>query len=148
MTLRIFGCRKFSRILGERADRDLKEAEERFLARHRQVCAECRRSEQAEDLCLNLLRGSALEAEVAPQFEDRIIRRLRVQNVRESLNYWSPALVGAGIACLALFVTLHLAAASSQSPAHGQLPGGEANRIGAPKTLPNLEVNQVPHFDR
>lgn len=147
MTLRIFGCRKFSRLISERADRELKGSEERFLDRHRQVCAECRRSEAADDCVLNLLRASALEPEIAPMFDDRVIRRLRVQTVRESLNYWSPALVGAAIACGALFVALHLAALPSQMKTADQ-PRGEASRITLPKSLPNLELSNVPQFER
>lgn len=147
MSLRLFGCRKFSRLISERTDRDLSVREERFLDRHRDACSECRRSEVADDCVLNLLRASALEPEVAPQFEDRVLRRLRVQTVRDSLNYWSPALVGAGIACIALFVALHLAAMPSQLK-RTENSAGEAVRFTAPKTLPNLELSDVPHFDR
>jgi hypothetical protein len=94
-----------------------------------------------------MLRAAALEPEVAPMFEDRVIRRLKVQNVRESLNYWTPALVGAGIACVALFVALHLAAMPSQLN-RAEVPGGEASRLTVPRTQTNLELNRIPNFGR
>jgi len=148
VTLRIFGCRKFSRLISERTDRDLNLREERFLERHRVACSECRRSEVADDCVLNLLRASALEPEVeAPTFDDRILRRLRVQTVRDSLSYWSPAIAGAGIAGIALFVALHLAAMPSQIR-RNENPGGEAVRFLKPTSLPNLELSDVPQFER
>jgi hypothetical protein len=94
-----------------------------------------------------MLRAAALDPEVAPMFEDRVIRRLRVQSVRESLNYWSPALVGALIACTALFVALHLASA----PVHvnrEQVPRGEASRNDKPQPAPSLDLASIPEFDR
>ncbi len=147
MRLRVFGCRKFSRLISERADRDLKASEERFLERHRVACSECRRSEVADDCVLNLLRASAMEPEVAPMFDDRVIRRLRVQTVRDSLSYWSPALAGAGIAGIALFVALHLAALPTQLR-RSENSGGEAVRFTTPTKLPDLELGDVPNFDR
>ncbi|AIE87115.1 hypothetical protein OP10G_3747 [Fimbriimonas ginsengisoli Gsoil 348] len=80
-------------------------------------------------------------------FEDRVIRRLRVQTVRESLNYWSPALVGAGIACVALFVALHLAATPA-SINRDYVPDGEAKRYVTPRTQPKLELDRIPTFVR
>jgi len=146
--LRVFGCRKFSRLISERTDRDLSLREERFLERHRFACFECSRSEEADDCALNLLRASALEPEVvAPIFDDRVMRRLKVQTVRESLSYWSPALVGASIAGIALVVALHVAALPSQIR-RSENPGGEAVRFTKPNSLPNLELSDVPNFDK
>ena len=72
-------------------------------------------------------------------FEDRVIRRLQVQQVKESLNYWMPALVGAGIACVVIFVTLHLASVPVQMR-NANLPDGEAKLKASPK----LELDHVP----
>jgi hypothetical protein len=145
--IRVFGCRKFSRLLSDRADRILSSAEDRFLTRHRYACLDCRKSERASDCALNMLRAAALEPEVAPMFEDRVIRRLRVQNVRESLNYWSPAFFGAGIAFVALLVALHLAAAPAQLN-RADFPGGEARRDSSIPSAPNLELDRIPTFGR
>lgn len=86
-----------------------------------------------------MLRMAALEPEVAPMFEDRVIRRLKVQQVKESLNYWSPALIGAGIACIVVFATLHLVSTPAQIN-RAQLPTGEAKR----EPIQRLELDHVP----
>ncbi len=86
-----------------------------------------------------MLRMAALEPEIEPMFEDRVIRRLKVQQVKESLNYWSPALVGAGIACIVIFVTLQMVASPVQMK-RAHMPDGEAKRESAPK----LELDFVP----
>jgi hypothetical protein len=82
---------------------------------------------------------ATLEPEIAPMFEDRVIRRLKVQQVKESLNYWLPALVGAGIACVVIFVTLHLASAPAQMKI-ANLPDGQSRLNAQPK----LELEHVP----
>lgn len=81
-----------------------------------------------------MLRMAALEPEVQPMFEDRVIRRLQVQQVKDSLNYWSPALVGACLAGLVIIVTLRLASAPPQlNPAH--LPSAQSNLIASPRLI-------------
>jgi len=82
---------------------------------------------------------ATLEPDITPMFEDRVIRRLKVQQVKESLNYWSPALVGAGIACIVIFVTLHLAASPAKMK-EANMPDGEARRFARP----NLELHEIP----
>ena len=82
---------------------------------------------------------ATLEPEVAPMFEDRVIRRLKVQQVKESLNYWSPALIGACIASVVIFVTLHLVSAPSKLD-RAHLPNGEARR----EIVQSLELDHVP----
>lgn len=139
MKPRIFGCKKFGRLSSEQADRELSAAEDRFLAKHRAVCSECADVERTTSCALNMLRMATLEPEIAPMFEDRVIRRLQVQQVKESLNYWMPALVGAGIACVVIFVTLHLASVPVQMR-NANLPDGEAKLKASPK----LELDHVP----
>lgn len=136
---RLFGCQKFSRLSNEQADRELTPAEQKFLERHRGVCDDCAQLEQTTACALNMLRMAALEPEVAPMFEDRVIRRLRVQQVKESLNYWSPALVGAGIACIVIFVTLQLASSSVQT-GRANIPAARANLTRTPR----LELDHIP----
>lgn len=139
MNVRLFGCKKFGRLSSEQADRVLSESEERFLAKHRNACAECTNLERTTSCALNMLRMATLEPEIEPMFEDRVIRRLKVQQVKESLNYWSPALIGAGIACIVIFVTLHLVSAPNQIR-RANVPGGEARLISTPK----LELDHIP----
>ena len=143
MTLRLFGCKKFRQLSSEQDDRTLSIREDRFLNRHREVCDECRRAELTTSCALNMLRMATLEPEVAPMFEDRVLRKLKVQQVRESLNYWSPALVGAGIACGVIFVTLHLASFPSQTK-RANLHAGQAKREAPSRIEPKLEIDRAP----
>ena len=135
---RIFGCKKFIRLTSEQEDRDLNPTEERVLSRHREVCEECAQVARTTSNALNMLRLAAMEPEVEPMFEDRVIRKLKVQQVKESLNYWSPALVGAAIACAVIFVTLHLASSPTQMK-RANLNSNEARR-----ETPRLELDQPP----
>ena len=137
---RIFGCKKFLRLTSEQEDRDLNPSEERFIARHREVCEECSTYARTTSNALNMLRMAAMEPEFEPMFEDRVIRKLKVQQVKESLNYWSPALVGAAIACAVIFVTLHLASAPTQ------LKRANLNLNEARRESPRLELDQPPVF--
>jgi len=143
MTIRLFGCKKFGRLSSEQSDRTLTPAESKFLAKHRDVCPDCKRAEVTTTCALNMLRMATLEPEVAPMFEDRVLRRLKVQQVKESLNYWSPALVGAGIACAVIFVTLHLASEPVQLQ-RAQLHSGEAKRETPTRIVPKLELDHPP----
>jgi hypothetical protein len=86
-----------------------------------------------------MLRLATLEPEVAPMFEDRVIRKLKVQQVKEGLSYWSPALVGAGIACIVIFVTLHLASSPVQIN-RANIKSSQSRRT----TYPKLELKQAP----
>jgi hypothetical protein len=92
-----------------------------------------------------MLRAAAMDVAPGRGFDERLIRRMRVHRVRESLGYWSPALLGSAIACMALLVTLHLLAAPQTVRGTG-LPTGEARRTADP--FPSLELRHVPHFDR
>jgi len=141
--VRIFGCKKFARLSSEQSDRQLTTSETRFLNRHRAVCLDCQEVESTTNCALNMLRMATLEAEVEPMFEDRVLRRLHVQQVRESLNYWSPALVGAGIACAVIFVTLQLAS-SAGSTARANLPAGQARLEISSRMSPKLELDRPP----
>ncbi len=140
---RVFGCKKFGRLSSEQADRTLSDSEDRFLSKHRAVCPSCRKAEVTTTCALNMLRMATLEPEVEPMFEDRVLRRLKVQQVRESLNYWSPALIGASIACAVVFVTLRIASAPVQTQ-RANLPSGEARRENYSRTAPKLELDHAP----
>ena len=143
MNHRLFGCKKFIRLSSEQADRTLSPAEDRFLAKHRSVCKDCIEAEVTTTCALNMLRMATLEPEAAPMFEDRVIRKLKVQQVRDSLNYWSPALVGAGIACAVIFATLHLASLPKETH-RANLHDGQAKREAPSRIEPKLELDRPP----
>lgn len=148
MSVRIFGCRKFLRLSNEAADRELNPREEAFLSRHRDVCEACRSTEVESRMALNMLRNACMEVEVQPHFDERVIRRFRTQSVKESLGYWSPALIGAVVAGVCLMAALSLVSHNGAAP-RASLPGGEASRF-EPKlhAFPSLELNRVPRFVR
>ncbi len=126
--MRVFGCAKFKRLASEQLDRDLRPREEAFLHRHRKACADCRAAQTQSSLALNFLRASAIDVDVHPMFEERVIRKLKVQTARESLRYWSPAVAGAFIAGLAVVAALQMITRSADLP-HVRLPGSEARNF-------------------
>lgn len=141
-----FGCHKFRRLSNEKHDRELSQAEKNFLDRHRSACAPCRSAETDGALALNMLRQFALEADepCTLQFEERVIRRWRVQHVREGVGYWSPALMGAIVAGVAVLAALQLVTRSSELP-RVTLPGtAEALRELPKSNLPDLLIENEP----
>lgn len=141
-------CKRFQKLWYDQDARSLSRHEERFLSQHRQHCPDCRAFEQSSQDALSVLRLAALEPEVSPAFEERILRKVRVQTVRDSLGYWSPALVGAGIACVAIFAALQIAATPAQLKS-ATLPSGEAKRdIRRELPLPNLILDEKPKLDQ
>lgn len=116
MNARIFGCEKFKRLSFEAGDRALTEREQVFLRKHRAVCPECVLMEDQSVSALDVLRSVALDAQVSPLFEERVLRRLKVSKTRDSLRYWSPALVGAGIAGIVIFTALQMVATTVSQP--------------------------------
>ena len=141
---RIFGCRRFRKLVNERYDRDLSHSETKFLERHRGVCSECARTETNGAMALNMLRMASLdEGEVAPHFDERLIRQVRLDRVRQSVGYWSPAFVGATIAGIAIVAALQLIA-RSDSPVVHTGPFDQSHRI-APKgsSFPALNLDST-----
>lgn len=142
-------CQRFSRLSSEAEDRDLNLSEQSFLDTHRDECEACRESSMSSSFALDMLRGAAFtdeEIEVSPMFDERVIRMVRLNSVRNRLTYWSPAAVGAGIACIALFAMLHVAATPTQMK-DAEVPGGQA-RNTVRKHYPNLELEKIPEFRR
>lgn len=120
-------CRRFQRLVLENHDRLLTQRELDFLATHRRACAACRLTETQGALALSMLRMAAIDAEPAPQFEERVLRRYRVQKVHESLSFWSPAIIGACVASVLVLAALQIVSNSSKLPAI-RTPGTEAHR--------------------
>jgi len=115
-------------------DRELSPREEAFLQKHRLACADCNCAQSQSSIALNFLRAATIEVDVHPQFEERVIRRLKVQRTRESLRYWSPAVAGAFIAGLAVVAALQMITRSSDLP-HFRIPGAESEIIRAKNSL-------------
>jgi len=94
-----------------------------------------------------MLRDAVMEPEVSPNFDDRLLRKLRVVTTKESMTYWSPALFGAGIAFVAIFAALQIAATPAQL-SKAKLPGGEARLERNVNSIPSLLLNEKPTIDR
>lgn len=149
MRARFFGCGKFGWLASEAEDRPLSPRESAFMERHRLVCSPCAQREQASSLALNMLREARFEdADPSATFDVRVIRRVRVQMVRASFQYWSPAVCGAAIAAVALVAGLQLLSRSHQLPVF-QTGGSDARRIqvSAPD-FPELPLNSRLEVDR
>ena len=141
-------CKRFRRLYNEGDVRDLTREERQFVEEHRDMCDECREFESSAFSSLSMLRDATMEPEVSLAFDDRVIRLVKVQSVRSRLGYWSPALVGAGIACVAIFAALQIAATPAKMN-KSHLPDGEArlNRA-ADQPLPSLILPEKPRLDR
>lgn len=129
MRFRCFGCGKFGWLASAAEDRPLTVDEREFMARHRSVCAECRRLEAETALALNMLRESRLETpDAGLGFNRRVMRRARISSIRAGLSYWSPAIYGASIAAVALIAALQLLSQPGRLPVFNQ-SGADARRI-------------------
>lgn len=137
MNVRIFGCGRFRFLSSEALDRPLSVREEKFLQRHRSVCAPCRVAEDNQAMALNMLRSTALNGEPAEGFDRRVLRRVRVQTLRESASYWSPAAIGATVATALVLGILQFVAKPTQLEERVS-PTGEARRVIASPTIPDL----------
>ena len=142
LNARIFGCRKFQRLTVDQQDRELTARESEFMDRHRQVCPACQQSEQHFAAGLNMLRAAALDPEAPSSFEDRVIRRLKLNKARESLGYWAPAFAGAAIACLTIVAALQMITRASDLPQFS-MPRGEAMRYMPSDDYPQFILQQV-----
>jgi hypothetical protein len=136
----LFGCSKFKKLVSEELDRELSREEQAFVQEHRFTCADCSEFQAQSSLALNFLRASAIDVDVNQTFDDRVIRKLRVQGTRESIQYWSPAVAGAFIAGLAVVAALQIITRSADMP-HVQMPGGISRRVTIPKNSSGLNQN-------
>lgn len=116
MKMRFFGCRKFQRLVSDSMDRAISCQESSFMDRHRSVCLGCRLAEYQSSLALNMLRESVMEAQRSATFDDRLLRRVRLQFMRARIDYWSPAMFGAAIAGIAVLAALQMITQSSKLP--------------------------------
>jgi hypothetical protein len=143
MKVRLFGCAKFSWLASESWDRPLTDSERRFVERHRCVCKKCESTEVQSAMALNMLRESGLEPAEAPFFEERLIRKHRIQLVRASLQYWSPAVFAAGIAIVAVLAGMQMITESNKLPTFGGV-GVDARRIDSDMPrFPELDLSRI-----
>lgn len=139
----LLSCRRFRRLAHETQDRALTHREQGFLESHRRRCAACRLAETQGALALSMLRMAAIDAQPAPQFEERVLRRYKVQRVQASLQFWSPALIGAFVAGITVLAALQIVSNSSSLPAL-QTPGGQAYReVGKSPVFPTVDRIQL-----
>jgi hypothetical protein len=127
--MKSLGCRRFGRLLNEASDRVMTTRESAFLDRHRARCGACRMEEEAANASLNLLRGAIFEADVAPSFDHRVVRRAQVALVRDSFRYWSPAVLGGAVAAGLILAAIQ---AFTRPIAPGATPGIAARPGVAP----------------
>jgi len=136
-------CGRFQRLSLEAHDRELSLREEAFLVTHRHACAACRLAETQGALALSMLRMAAIEPEAAPQFEERVLRRYRIQTVQQSLGFWSPAIIGACVAGVLVLAALQIVSNSARLPAL-RSPGAEAHRtVDRAPAFPDLAATPV-----
>ena len=131
--------------MNEKFDRDLTLKERSYMAQHRSVCSECRVQEAHTATALNMLRMAAATEDIPDNsivFEERVMRRWRIQSTRESVRYWSPAFVGAAIAGLTVLATLQIV--SSRPTINGTTnPAGEARLERPTDRLPIIDVERI-----
>jgi hypothetical protein len=141
-------CNRFKKLWNEQDERPLTRKETRFLEKHRQSCPECRSFESSGEFALTMLRDAAMEISVSRGFDERVLRKVRVQTGRQSLTYWSPAFIGGAIACAALIAALQIASAPAQVK-RATLPEGEARiGVGSDQPLPKLILESKPHLNQ
>lgn len=143
MNLRLFGCGKFRFLSNEALDRSLKPGEQRFMERHRAACSTCHQAELNQHLALNMLRASALTPEPEDSFDRRLVRRVRLQGVRDQFGYWSPTAIGATIATVLVLALLQVVARPGGVPERNN-PAGAAMRSDT--RLPSIpDLNPDPN---
>jgi len=115
------------------------------MSNHRELCSDCRREEMHGACALNMLRMTAVEEEeVYPSlvFEERVIRRLKVQTARDSVRYWSPAFMGAAIAGLTVLAALQLVSNRQFMPREAN-PYGEVKLERPQGRLPLFDLDKI-----
>ncbi len=131
--------------MNEKFDRTLSLRDREFMARHRIVCLDCRREESIGASALNMLRLAATDDEPIASsivFEERVLRKWRIQSTRESVRYWSPAFAGAAIAGLVVLAALQLVSTRPGLPSTTN-PMGEAKLERPSGRLPLIDLDKI-----
>lgn len=144
--MRVFGCKKYSKLSYEKLDRELSDSERGFLQKHGAACAECGRAAEQGFIALNMLRECAMEAEVRPHFEERVVRSWKLEKVRSGFGYWSPAVLGAAVAGIVLLAAIQMIAQPSHLP-NIRVPANSEARLNTQPHFPELENYSDPNRD-
>lgn len=70
--------------------------------------------ERAEDEAMTALRLSVVRHDPGPSFDTQLFRRYQVVSAKSSVAYWSPAMIGATVAAVAVLAVLQLLTRSSE----------------------------------
>ncbi|MCW5937923.1 MAG: hypothetical protein KIT11_11530 [Fimbriimonadaceae bacterium] len=93
------------------------------------------RDEKLEGL-FEVLRENALDPDVGEQFDRRVLREWRLRSATKTIRFWTPALMGAAVAAMAVLAVLQLLLASPDVP-RAELHGQEARR-SEPVAIPTM----------
>jgi hypothetical protein len=140
-------CQRFQDLVEQQRDDALGDADLAFLVAHRFSCEPCATFEVEAEDAWNVLSNSGLEPETESNFDRRLLRKLKAQTVKEGFNYWTPAFIGAALACLSLFAALSLLSRSNILPTI--TPAGQASRkFESPDIRTTFELDRPVHLDR
>lgn len=141
-----FACRKFYRLISSPNEGAIRWDDQAFMDRHRAECSDCRRHEEQFSLALNMLREASFDGQSESNFDSRVLRRFHVDRVRSSVGYWSPAILGAGIAMIVMLAAIQLVSRSSDLPVFNVGGAGVKRAADAP-AIPLFE-NRSPSTNR
>ncbi len=140
--MRRLACSKFQRLSLQARDRSLTESESCFVGAHRKSCVACLATERETVCALDLLTSTRYEVVVDDAFNARVLRMVKVTSGKDSWAYWSPAVVGAAIACVALIASLQLISKTSDSH-RVDVSVSEAHRVKTTYSGQALELSDV-----
>lgn len=138
MKLDLHPCKRFKRLCSESRDTLLSSRDESFFQRHREQCRTCESYYRQMNSSLRFMPGLSWNQEPSPFFDQRIVRTVRVSRGRESLRYWTPAIIGGFAASLVILAAVQ-AVTVSTSPLNSA--SGLARRDRAKEQMPVLLVN-------
>lgn len=101
-------CRQFDKAHHRLLDGIATSKDMKFLDEHAEQCVECALVRETMADALHSLEASVISSEGSDGFEHRVIRRYRVESSTRSLAFWSPALIGAAVAAVALLAVLQM----------------------------------------
>lgn len=134
--------RRFWRTLQAADERELNASELIFLNACRQDDPVVAAEEEAQQVCLAALRACVIEPDDDPTFDRRLMRRYRIERMKARAEYWSPAVVGAAVAAIAVLAFLQVLTGpsnlrtidTSRSEVHNTRP----ERVFFPEFRPSL----------
>lgn len=133
-------CRRFRNLVRQKDDRNLTSDESSFVDSHRLNCEGCFEYEESTIGSLNMLRSSMYEPEPSAGFDDRLIRRIRLQSARTQFSYWSPMVLSATVTAVVVLAAVQLLTQSSNLPVFKADPrfSPEARRSVVEGPLPDF----------